>query len=93
MRRVSNIIENPNVCFIVDDYAENWRKLHYVLVFGSAAVTIEGKEHRKAIALLRKKYRQYGSMKLEARPLIIIKPLRIIAWKSSSTYEGQTKRI
>lgn len=83
LRRVSNIIENPNVCFIVDDYAENWRRLKYVLVIGDAAVTQRGKVRRRAIALLRKKYSQYQSMKLETRPLIKIKPNRIITWKSS----------
>jgi len=82
LRRVSNIIENPNVCFIVDDYAEDWRRLEYVLVIGNAAVTQRGKVRRHAITLLRKKYSQYQSMKLETRPLIKIKPNRIITWKS-----------
>jgi len=81
LRRVSNIIENPNVCFIVDDYAEDWHRLAYVLVIGSAAITERGKVFRHAIALLRKKYRQYRVMKLETRPLIKIKPIRVIAWK------------
>jgi PPOX class probable F420-dependent enzyme len=81
LRRVSNIIENPNVCFIVDEYAEDWRKLQYVLIVGHAAVIKQGKKFTEAIALLRKKYKQYNSMKLENRPLIKIKPFRIIAWK------------
>jgi len=85
LRRVSNIMENPNTCLVVDEYAEDWRKLRYVLVMGTAAVSQQGKRFREAIALLRKKYKQYNSMKLENRPLIIIKPLRIIAWKPLRT--------
>ena len=81
LKRVSNIIANPNVCFLVDRYAEDWRKLQYVMVVGSASVTREPKTIRAAVALLRKKYRQYSSMKLETLPLIKIKPLRVIAWK------------
>lgn len=85
LRRVSNIIENPNVCVVVDEYAEDWRKLRYVLVIGIAAVAEQGKMFRKAISLLRKKYKQYRSMKLETRPLIKIKPTRIISWKPFRT--------
>jgi len=81
LRRVSNIIENPNVCFIVDEYAEDWRELQYVLVIGHGVVTKQGKKFTEAITLLRKKYKQYNSMKLENRPLITIRPLRIVAWK------------
>jgi len=85
LRRVSNIMENPNICLVVDEYAEDWRKLRYVLVIGTAAVSQQGKRFREAIALLRKKYKQYNIMKLETRPLIIIKPIRIIAWKTLRT--------
>ena len=81
LRRVSNITENPNVCFIVDAYAEDWRKLQYVLVIGRGSVIKHGRKFREAVALLRKKYKQYKSMKLENCPLITIKPLRIVAWK------------
>ena len=82
LRRVSNIIENPNVCLTVDKYAEDWRRLQYVLVIGRASITEQGKTFPEAITLLRKKYKQYNSMRLETRPLITINPLRIIAWKS-----------
>ena len=82
LRRVANIMENPNICFIIDEYAEDWRKLRYVLVIGAASVIQQGKRFREGIVLLRKKYGQYNSMKLEGRPMILIKPLRIIAWKA-----------
>lgn len=80
MRRVSNIVENPNVCFIVDEYSEDWRELQYVIVDGTATILNGGKEIDAAISRLRKKYPQYHSMNLEGRPVIKITPVRIIAW-------------
>lgn len=83
LRRVLNIVENPNVCLVVDVYDEDWRKLKYVIVQGTATLLNGGREHRAALLLLRRKYRQYRSMKLENRPIIKIKPLRTIAWKAT----------
>lgn len=93
LRRVLNILENPNVCLLVDEYDEDWRKLKYVIVQGTATLLNRGREHRAALAALRSKYRQYRYMKLENRPIIKIKPLRTIAWiaTSSSTKTGTVK--
>jgi len=82
LRRISNIIENPHVSLVVDEYYEDWRRLRYVLVDGDASVLTKGKKFEAAISLLRNKYRQYDRMELEARPVIEISPLRIVAWKS-----------
>jgi len=84
MRRVLNIVENPNVCFVVDQYSEDWRKLRYVIVRGKAAILTKGKEHSTALLLLRKKYQQYHSMNLDDRPIIKIRPTHIIAWNATS---------
>lgn len=84
LRRVLNIIENPRVSLIVDQYAEDWNKLRYVMVQGSARIVHEGDEHRRAVSLLREKYPQYSAMKLEDRPIIKIEPVRVAAWSASS---------
>ena len=83
LRRVRNIVENQNVCLTVDEYQEDWRKLRYVIVQAKATLLTRGREHRAALSLLREKYRQYRYMELESRPIIKIKPLRIIAWKAT----------
>jgi len=36
LKRVKNIQENPNVCFLVHHYDENWTKLWFVMVTGYA---------------------------------------------------------
>ena len=93
LRRVLNIVANPNVCLVVDEYDEDWRKLKYVIVQGTATLLNRGREHRAALLLLRRKYRQYRYMKLENRPIIKIKPMRTIAWKAtpSNTQTGTVK--
>jgi PPOX class probable F420-dependent enzyme len=80
LRRLRNIAQNPRVSLVIDEYVEDWRKLAYVLVSGNARILHSGRKHRKAVALLRKKYRQYRSMTIDERPMIAIKPLAIKAW-------------
>jgi PPOX class probable F420-dependent enzyme len=80
LKRLKNIAENPNVALIVDRYDEDWRKLVYVLIFGTARILLRGERHRRAVKLLRKKYPQYRRMALGQRPLIVISPTRITGW-------------
>jgi coenzyme F420-0:L-glutamate ligase / coenzyme F420-1:gamma-L-glutamate ligase len=80
LRRVRNIIANPKVAMIVDHYEEDWRRLRYTLVTGTARVIESGPDHIRAIALLREKYPQYRTMRLEDRPVVVISPAGTIAW-------------
>ena len=80
LKRVRNIAANPRVSLLVDRYSENWRRVAWVRVDGSARVLQRGKAHDTAIALLRAKYPQYRKMKLEARPVIEITVKRVVEW-------------
>ena len=80
LKRLRNIEQNPHVSLVIDRYDEDWRKLAYVLVTGQARIILTGQKHRKAVSLLRRKYRQYHSMAIEERPMIVIKPLSIKVW-------------
>ena len=81
LRRVRNIRENPAASVVVDDYAEDWSRLGFVLVHGSAIVVEPGEPaHAPTVALLRAKYPQYAVMRLEDRPLIHIEIERVVAW-------------
>ena len=82
LRRVRNIAENPRGCLVVDVYSEDWRKLRYVIVQASANIIHRGSEHKRAVALLRRKYRQYRTMSIEARPIIRLRPVKVISWRS-----------
>ncbi|MGB7946209.1 MAG: TIGR03668 family PPOX class F420-dependent oxidoreductase [Candidatus Binatia bacterium] len=80
LKRLQNIEANPQVSLVIDRYGEDWRKLAYVLVSGQARILLTGQKHRRAVNLLRKKYRQYRSMAIHQRPIIVIRPLSVKAW-------------
>ena len=83
LKRVRNIRGNPRVAVIVDHYSENWNELIYVLITGTAEIIApagNAQDHTRAVGLLREKYQQYRSMRLEERPIIKITPIRIKKW-------------
>ncbi|HET9917397.1 MAG TPA: TIGR03668 family PPOX class F420-dependent oxidoreductase [Candidatus Binatia bacterium] len=80
LKRLKNIRENPNVALVIDHYDEDWRKLDYVLVLGKARILQSGEKHRRAVKLLRRKYRQYRAMAIDERPIIVITSKRIVKW-------------
>jgi PPOX class probable F420-dependent enzyme len=80
LKRVRNILDNPQVSLVIDHYDEDWTRLAYVLIAGRARILNAGMKHRKAVRLLRRKYPQYRSMAIHERPMIVIKPNRVITW-------------
>ena len=80
LRRVRNILANPQVSLVVDHYEEDWTRLQYVMVTGDAELLESGKEWTRAIAMLREKYPQYQSMNLGESPVIKITPARFVPW-------------
>ena len=80
LKRIRNILANPHVSVIVDRYEDDWNRLAYVLVRGKAQVLTRGKKHKRAVALLRKKYPQYRSMAIHQRPIIRISSTQCNSW-------------
>ncbi len=81
LARVRNILSNPNVALLIDEYREEWERLWYVLVRGRAALVAPGPEHAQALRLLKKKYPQYQTGLLaENAVLIRITPAKIVSW-------------
>ncbi len=80
LKRLRNIEENPQVALVLDRYDEDWSRLAWVLVQGTAAVLDGGPERAQAIAALRERYPQYRSMALEERPVIAITVERVSSW-------------
>jgi PPOX class probable F420-dependent enzyme len=71
LERVRNIQANPHVALLVDRYSEDWNKLAWVRVDGTARILLRGKAHDAAIRMLREKYPQYRKKNEEicrARP-------------------------
>ena len=82
LRRVRNIQENPRVSFVLDHYEDDWQRLGYLLVTGSAELLVDGDDRVNAVRLLRQKYPQYRMMDVDGNPVIRITPDRIIYWGS-----------
>ena len=80
LKRLRNIRENPQVSLVIDYYEEDWSKLCYVLITGTARILQRGKTHNRAVMLLRKKYSQYRRMQIDTRPIIVVTPKRITFW-------------
>ncbi len=81
LKRVRNLLANPQVALVVDRYSDDWDKLAFVLIQGMAAlVPPEAAEHGQAIDLLRDRYPQYHEMPIHAQPVIAIRPVSVIAW-------------
>jgi PPOX class probable F420-dependent enzyme len=82
LKRVRNIQANPHVALLVDRYSEDWNRLAWVRVDGTARILVRGKAHDAAIRLLREKYPQYRKMKIETRPVIQISVERVVEWEA-----------
>ena len=78
LKRVRNVIHSPNVALLLHHYDDDWNKLAYLLIHGTAEVLEGG--HRHAVELLRHKYPQYKDMDLEGAPMIKITPDSFTPW-------------
>jgi PPOX class probable F420-dependent enzyme len=83
LRRVRNVRENPNVSIVVDEYDDDWTKLRWVMVEGTARVA-DGAERARALAALVAKYPQYAAMELAttAGDVLAMTPVRLVAWRA-----------
>jgi len=92
LRRVRNLLDNPQVALLVDHYEADWSRLWYLLITGAAELLgedgededKEGKEREEAIGLLRRKYPQYRDMDIDGNPVIRITPQRVVSWGGGS---------
>ena len=91
LKRVRNIETNPHVALVIDDYADDWSKLVYVLVTGLATLIQPGTdEHTRAVRMLRDKYSQYQAMAIDERMVIKITPARIKHWRAAQGLEARS---
>jgi len=80
LKRVRNILENPNTAFVVDRWDEDWARLGWVMLRGRSEILYRGEEHDRAQALLVAKYPQYQAMKLGDLPVIALRIARVASW-------------
>jgi PPOX class probable F420-dependent enzyme len=86
LRRLANLRANPRAALIVDDYADDWTRLAWLLVRGPARFLDERTAHAAALRLLRARYPQYTTMALDdpdAHPIVRIEPADVVLWRST----------
>ena len=80
LKRLRNILENPQAAFVVDRWDEDWSRLGWVMLRGRAEILYAGPEHDRAQALLVARYPQYRAMQLGGLPVIALRIARAAAW-------------
>ncbi len=84
LRRVKNILANPQATLLVDHYEEDWGNLWYLMVSGRAELLMDGQEQADAVSLLRDKYQQYRAMDIGLNPVMKITPENIVSWDGAT---------
>jgi coenzyme F420-0:L-glutamate ligase / coenzyme F420-1:gamma-L-glutamate ligase len=94
LKRVRNILENPNVALVADRYAEDWSLLAFVMVRGQAELLEpDAEEHAAAVRLLRGKYHQYERMRIEKNPVIAIRSERVTSWGALEVSDSEEPSV
>jgi coenzyme F420-0:L-glutamate ligase/coenzyme F420-1:gamma-L-glutamate ligase len=84
LRRVRNLLAQPEVALVVDDYSDDWEQLAYLLIRGTGdLIEPADPEHAEVVRQLREKYPQYQTMRLDERPIIRIIIQSARAWSMS----------
>ena len=79
LQRLRNIAANPSVSVLVDHYEDDWTRLWWVRVDGTAHVLSGGPDVDRAIDLLVRKYDQYRTARPQG-PVTAISIERISGW-------------
>lgn len=81
LKRLRNIAANSAVSLLVDHYEDDWDKLWWVRVDGTARIVDDEAETDRAIDLLSKRYPQYQRAR-PSGPVVAISVDRISGWSS-----------
>ncbi len=85
LRRLRNIAHNPAVSLVADRYDEDWERLAWLQVRGTASLLSDPDERSRVLAALRMRYPQYTAMRLEDRPIMRIVPVRCVGWAATGS--------
>lgn len=81
LKRVRNILANPQAALVVDYYEDaDWGRLGWVMARGRAEIIEAGDEHATALRELRRRYPRYLSMDLDQSPMIALRIDNVTSW-------------
>ena len=79
LARLKNIAANPKVSVLVDHYEDDWTRLWWLRVDGTAQVVIDDAQAQRAIDLLVKRYEQHATDR-PGGPVVAIHIARLTGW-------------
>ena len=82
IQRIKNIEASPSVEFVVDGYEDDWSRLWWVRVSGSARVVSSSDERTRAVAALGDKYPRYAATPPDGA-VIAIEIDRVTGWSAA----------
>jgi PPOX class probable F420-dependent enzyme len=83
LKRLKNIAENSAVSLLVDHYEDDWTRLWWVRVDGTARVVRDTAETEQATDLLAGRYAQYRATR-PGGPLVAIHIDRLTGWVAAT---------
>jgi len=81
LRRVRNLEQNPRAVLLVDRWDEDWSRLAWLMVEGSARVTEATETDRE---ILRARYPQYEAVAVTG--VIRLHPERVLSWGTGTRF-------
>ncbi len=82
LKRLRNIAANPAVSVLVDHYEDEWDKLWWVRIDGTARVVASGAQAEHALDLLAERYPQYRRVR-PGGPVVAVSIERMSGWSGS----------
>ena len=82
LKRLRNIAVNPAVSILIDHYEEDWEKLWWVRLDGSARALTEGADVERALHLLDQRYIQYRAAR-PGGPVVAVAIEGMTGWSAS----------
>ena len=82
LQRLRNIRRDPRVAVLVDTYTEDWARLWWVRMDGTARIVDDAEERARAINALRGKYVQYREQPLDGA-VVAIDVERWLGWPAT----------
>jgi len=88
LARLENIRLHPEVAVLVDHYEDDWRRLWWIRMRGTAEVVESGPERKLALELLKSKYAQYRAEPPRGAVIVI----RVEEWRGWSAASPPGRR-
>ena len=83
LKRLRNIAANPSVSVLVDHYEDDWERLWWVRIDGTARLLADGAQAVRATDLLAARYPQYRRVR-PGGPVVAISIERMSGWSSEA---------